>query len=157
LVAGLGVQWALFLDAFSFYVIAWLLFRARPLPQAEPEPGHLRQQIRAGLKYLRGQTRLKRLIAAEAAALVFFSAVVPVEVVYAKDALGVGDTGCGALLASWGGGMVLGSMVFATARRGSLPTLLFFSTLAIAAGYLAMAAAPTLLVACAAAVIGGTG
>jgi MFS family permease len=35
--------------------------------------------------------------------------------------------------------------------------LLFFSTLAIAAGYLGMAAAPTLLVACAAAVAGGTG
>jgi MFS family permease len=157
LVAGFGVQWALFLDAVSFYAIAWLLLGARPLPHAEPEPGHLREQIRAGLEYLRGQTILKRLIAAEAAALVFFSAVVPVEVVYAKEALGTGDAGYGALLASWGGGMVLGSLVFATARRASLPVLLFFSTLAIAAGYLGMAAAPTLLVACAAAVVGGTG
>jgi MFS family permease len=157
LVAGFGVQWALFLDAVSFYAIAWLLFGARPLPHAEPEPGHLREQIRGGLDYLRGQTILRRLIAVEAAALVFFSAVVPVEVVYAKEALGAGDAGYGALLASWGGGMVLGSLVFATARRGSLPVLLFFSTLAISAGYLGMAAAPTLLVACAAAVVGGTG
>jgi MFS family permease len=157
LVAGLGVQWALYLDAVSFYAIALLLFGARPLPQAEPEPGHLREQIRAGLEYLRGQTVLKRLIAAEAAALVFFSAVVPVEVVYAKEALGAGDTGYGVLLASWGSGMVLGSVVFATARRSSLPVLLFFSTLAIAAGYLGMAAAPTLLVACTAAAVGGTG
>jgi MFS family permease len=157
LVAGFGVQWALFLDAVSFYAIAWLLFGARPLPQAVPEPGHLREQIRAGLAYLRGQKILKRLIAAEAGALVFFSAVVPVEVIYAKDALGAGDTGYGALLASWGTGMVLGSVVFATARRSSLPALLFFSTLAIAAGYLGMAVAPTLLIACIAAAVGGTG
>ena len=100
---------------------------------------------------------LRRLIAAEAAALVFFSAVVPIEVVYAKEALGVGDTGYGVLLASWGIGMVLGSVVFATVRRASLPVLLFFSTLAIAAGYLGMAVAPTLAVACAASAVGGTG
>ena len=42
-------------------------------------------------------------------------------------------------------------------RRASLPLLLLFSTLAIAAGYLGMAAAPTLAVACAASVLGGTG
>jgi hypothetical protein len=34
--------------------------------------------------------------------------------VYAKEALGVGDTGYGVLLACWGVGMVLGSVVFAT-------------------------------------------
>ena len=140
LVAAFGVQTALFLDAASFYVIAWMLFTAGPLPQAEPEPGHLREQVRAGLDYIRGHATLLRLIAAEAAALVFFSAVVPIEVVYAKETLGASDTGYGILLASWGVGMVLGSVVFATVRRASLPALLFFSTLAIAAGYLGMAA-----------------
>ena len=40
--------------------------------------------------------------------------------------------------------MVLGSVVFAALRRASLPLLLFFSTLAVGAGYLGMAAAPTL-------------
>jgi MFS family permease len=157
LVAAFGVQSALFLDAFSFYVIAWILLTAGPLPQAEPEPGHLREHVRAGLDYIRGQVTLKRLIAVEAMAILFFSAVVPIEVVYAKDALGVGDTGYGLLLASWGIGMVLGSVVFATMRRASLPVLLLFSTLAIAAGYLGMAAAPTLVVACAASAVGGTG
>ena len=38
LVAASGVQSALFLDAASFYVIAWMLFTAGPLPHAEPEP-----------------------------------------------------------------------------------------------------------------------
>jgi MFS family permease len=157
LVAAVGVQSALFLDAVSFYVIAWLLLTAGPLPQAEPEPGRLRQQVRAGVDYIRDHVTLKRLIGAEAAALVFFSAVVPIEVVYAKEALGVGDTGYGMLLASWGIGMVVGSVVFATLRRAPLPVLLLLSTLAIAAGYLGMAAAPTLVVACSAAAVGGTG
>ena len=47
------------------------------------------------------------------------------------------------MLASWGVGMVLGSLVFAAVRRASLPLLLFFSTLAVGAGYLGLAAAPT--------------
>ena len=53
--------------------------------------------------------------------------------------------------------MVLGGVVFATLRRAPLPLLLFFSTLAIGAGYLGMAAAPTLALACVAAAVGGAG
>src|SRR6478672_11429981 len=36
-VAGFGVQTALLLDAVSFYVVAWILFTAGSMPQAEPE------------------------------------------------------------------------------------------------------------------------
>jgi MFS family permease len=157
LVAGLGVQSALLLDAASFYVIAWILFTAKPLPHAEPEPGRVREQVRAGLDYIRDYATLKRLIGIEAVALVFFSAVVPIEVIYAKDSLGVGDTGYGLLLGSWGAGMVLGSAVFASLRRAPLPLLLFFSTLAIAAGYLGMALAPALALACVGSAVGGAG
>ena len=42
-------------------------------------------------------------------------------------------------------------------RRASLAYLLFFSTLAVGAGYLGLAAAPTLALACAASVLGGAG
>jgi MFS family permease len=156
-VAALGVQSALLLDAFSFYAIACILLTARPLPHAEPEPGRLREQVRAGLGYIRGEATLRRLLTAQAGALVFFSLVVPIEVIYAKETLGAGDAGYGLLLTSWGIGMVLGSAVFATLRRASLPVLLFFSTVAIGAGYLGMAAAQTLAVACAASVVGGLG
>jgi hypothetical protein len=86
-VATLGVQSALLLDAASFYVIAWIVFAARSLPQAEPEPGRLRDQIRAGAGYIRGHTTLGRLIGAQAVILIFFTLVVPVEVVYAKETL----------------------------------------------------------------------
>jgi MFS family permease len=156
-VAALGVQSALLLDAISFYAIAWILFTTRPLPRTEPEPGRLREQLRAGLRYIRDSVTLGRLLGAEAAAFVFFSAVIPIEVIYAKETLGAGDSGYGVMLGSWGAGMVLGSVVFATLRRSPLPLLLFFSTVAIGAGYLGMAAAQTLVLACAASALGGAG
>lgn len=156
-VAAFGVQSALLLDAVSFYAIAWILFTGGRLPLATPEPGRLTERIRAGLAYIRANATLRRLLAAEAAAFVFFAAVLPVEVIYAKETLGADDTGYGLLLGSWGGGMVVGGIVFATLRRAPLPLMLFFSTLAVGVGYLAMAAAPTLAVACAAAALGGAG
>lgn len=156
-VAAFGVQTALLLDAVSFYAIGWILLTAGPLPQAEPEPGRLRERARAGFAYIREKVLLRRLLAAQGAAFVFFAAVLPVEVVYVKQTLDAGDTGYGLMLASWGLGMVLGSFVFAALRRSSLPLLLFFSTLAVGAGYLGLAAAPTLAVACIASVLGGTG
>jgi MFS family permease len=156
-VAAFDAQTALLLDAASFYAIAWILLGARQLPHAEPEPGQLREQVRAGLVYIRGHAILRRLLAAQTVALVFFAAVIPIEVIYAKETLAAGDTGYGLMLGSWGGGMVLGSVVFATLRRAPLPLLLFFSTLAIGAGYLGMAGAATLVVACAAAALGGAG
>jgi MFS family permease len=156
-VAAFGVQSALLLDAVSFYAIAWILFTGGPLPQAEPEPGRMRERLRAGIAYIRGHPTLRRLLGAQAAAFVFFAAVLPVEVIYAKETLGAGDTGYGLLLGSWGGGMVSGSVVFAALRRAALPTLLFFSTVAIGVGYLCMAAAPSLALACAAAALGGAG
>jgi predicted MFS family arabinose efflux permease len=157
-VAGLGVQSALLLDAVSFYAIACILLTARPMPHPEPEPEvRLRERVGAGLDYIRRNATLRRLLTAQAAAIVFFSAVIPIEVIYAKETLGAGDAGYGLMLGSWGAGMLVGSLVFATLRRAPLPLLLFFSSVAIGAGYLGMAAAPTLALACMASAVGGTG
>jgi MFS family permease len=156
-VAGFGVQSALLLDAVSFYAVAWILFTAGAIPHAEPEPGRMRERVRAGFAYVRGDTALRRLLTAQGLAFVFFAAVLPVEVIYVKETLGSNDTGYGVMLASWGVGMVLGSLLFARLRQASLAKLLFFSTLAVGAGYLGLAAAPTLALACAASVVGGAG
>lgn len=156
-VAGFGVQSALLLDAVSFYAVAWILFTAGDMPQAEPEPGQMRDRVRAGIAYIRRQKMLRRILTAQGLAFVFFAAVLPVEVVYVKETLGSNDTGYGLMLAGWGVGMVLGSLLFARLRQASLPLLLLFSTLAVGAGYLGLAAAPTLAVACAASVLGGAG
>src|SRR5215203_3121891 len=97
-VAGIGVQSALLLDAVSFYAVAWILFTAGSMPQAEPEPGRMRDRVRAGLAYIRRQTTLRRVLVAQGAAFVFFAAVLPVEVVYVKETLGSNDTGYGVML-----------------------------------------------------------
>jgi MFS family permease len=97
------------------------------------------------------------LLAAQALAFVFFSLVIPIEVVFAKRTLDTGDAGYGVLLASWGAGMVVGSVAFAALRRVPLRALLFFSTLAIGVAYLATSVSPTLAVACAASFVGGLG
>ena len=53
------------------------------------------------------------------------------------------DAGYGALLGSWGGGMVIGGLAFAALRRTELRILLPASTLAIGCAYLATVGSPT--------------
>ena len=128
-----------------------------PSPHTEPDEGGWSERLRLGLSYIAGRKTLRRLLGAQAAAIVFFSLVIPIEIFFAKQTLDAGDAGYGALLASWGAGMVLGSLAFAGLRAVALHTLLLGSTVAIGAAYLATAAAPTLLVACLASVVGGVG
>ena len=118
---------------------------------------HGSPRVRRGLGHVRADRELRLLLTAQATALVFFACVVPIEVVYAKETLDAGDAGFGALLSAWGVGIVAGSMVFALARKMSMLALIAISTLAIATSYLGQAVAPSLLVACAFAVVGGVG
>ena len=156
-VAALGLQAALFANAGSFYLVAWILVTAGPIPHAEAEEGGTRERVRAGLAYVRRNIPLRRILLAQALAFVFFSAVSPIEVIYARESLGTTDTGYGVMLAAWGVGMLCGSLVFASAKKVSLAALFVISTLVIGASYLGLAIAPNLAVACVASVIGGTG
>jgi MFS family permease len=155
-----SVATALWADAASFLAIAiLLLLSARSLP--EPEVGDARQnwreRVRDGLDYVRGHPIAGRLIAGEAVAILFFTLIIPIEVVYAKETLDSTSLGFGVLIASWGVGILLGSALFARARRQPLGRLVLVSTGAIGVGYAVMAGAPTLLVACLGSVLGGTG
>jgi MFS family permease len=156
-VAGLGLQAALFANAASFYLVAWILVTAGPIPRADPEEGGTRERVRAGVSYVRSNVPLRRVLLAQALAFVFFSAVSPIEVIYAKESLGTSDTGYGVMLATWGLGMLFGSIVFARVKKTSLLVLFVVSTLVIGASYLGLAAAPNLFFACVASIIGGTG
>ena len=100
---------------------------------------------------------LRRLLAAESIAFVFFALVLPIEVAFAKETLDAGDLGYGLMLASWGTGMVIGSLLFSGLRGASLASLLIGGTAAIGVAYLGTAVAPTLLIACAASAVGGAG
>ncbi len=157
LLAAFNVQTALIANAVSFVAVAALLASARGLPNLRPEAAGWVQRLRDGLRYVRGNRLVRTLLGAQAIAFVFFTMVIPVEVVLAKQTLGAGDSGYAALLVSWGGGMVAGGLLFAALRRRSLPMLLVTSSAAIGVAYLVTAAAPTLLVACIASAIGGAG
>ena len=87
----------------------------------------------------------------------FFTLIVPIEIVYAAETLKTDDLGYGILLSSWGAGIVLGSLVFLGVRRSSARVLILGSTLAIGSAYLGMAVARELWVACAFSVLGGLG
>jgi MFS family permease len=156
-VAGAGVQTALLADAASFLAVALVLMTARGLPRVEFETSTWVERLREGFRYVSGRLVLRRLLYAQGAAFLFFALVLPIEVVFVKETLDAGDSGYGALLASWGSGMVIGSLMFVAVRRLSLRTLLVASTLAVGCAYLGTAAAPSLLVACLASVLGGAG
>jgi MFS family permease len=156
-VAGAGVRTGLLVDAVSFAAVAALLATAPGLPAGIPSERSWAERLRVGLQYVRERVQLRRLLAAQAAAFVFFATVIPIEVVFAKETLGSGDVGYGVLLASWGGGMLAGSIAFAALNRLSLRMLLPISTLAVGLAYIGTAASPNLLVACIASAIGGVG
>ena len=152
-----GVPAALVVDASSFAIIAVVLATCSSLPATESEPEPFLARTRAGLRYARGNRVARFLIGGEGLAVVFFTLIVPIEIVYAAETLGTNDLGYGILLSSWGAGIVLGSLVFLTVRQRSVSTLILSSTLAIGSAYLGMAVARELWLACAFSVLGGLG
>jgi MFS family permease len=157
-VAATSVAAALAVDAASFVLVAAILATASGLPPARVEaPEGWMSRIRSGLRYVQASPVLRTLISAQGLGIVFFTLVVPIEVIYAKESLDAGDAGFGALVACWGAGMIVGSLIFARIKGRSTAFLVGTSTVLIGVGYLGMSVAPEIVSACAAAVIGGVG
>lgn len=97
---------ALLVDALSFLAIA---VAARMLhARREPARGeHAREG--GGLAHLRADPVLAPTLAAAVGALLCISALITVEVFYAKDVLRAGDAGYGLLTAAWMVGMIAGA------------------------------------------------
>ena len=157
LIAELGLSTALLVDAASFLVIAALLAATRGLPAVEVEREPFRTRFRDGLRFARRNRLVRALLLGEAAAMMLFTLVVPIEVIYAKETLHTTSAGFGILLASWGAGIVVGSVIYLSMKGRSALTLIIVSTAAIGAAYLGMAASNTLLPACLFSVLGGAG
>jgi MFS family permease len=156
LVAGAGAAWALVLDAASFMVCGALLLRLRPDVE-EARGQSVRARLAAAWDHIREAPALRRVLMIEGVALIFFESAAPIEVAYAKSSLNAGSAGYGVLLTAWGVGVVLGSLMFARAIRRSLVAMLSLGTAAVGAAYIGLALAPSLLVACGAALVGGFG
>jgi MFS family permease len=157
LVAGVGVQTVLALTGGLFLVLAVVMGTTRGLPQGTTDEAPWIERLRAGASYVASHPVVRPLVIGQAFLLVLFTMVSPIEIVYAKESLDGGDTAYGTLLTGWGAGVILGSLIFTRVHHRPLPVLIAFSTLAIGAGYLGMASAPSLAPATAAAVLGGIG
>jgi predicted MFS family arabinose efflux permease len=157
LIAELGISTALLVDAASFLAIAVLLAATRRLPSVRVEREPFGKRFREGLRFARRDPLVRLLLIGEAAAMMLFTLVIPIEVIYAKESLGTTSAGFGILLASWGAGIVVGSVVYLLIKMRSALTLIILSTAAIGVAYLGMSIANTLLVACLFSILGGAG
>lgn len=155
-VAAAGAKTALIADAALYIACAALLLDLRPHVEEAGGDG-VRERLQAAWQFVREVRVLRALLLAQAAALVFFASGSPIEVVYAKSTLSGGDRGLGFLLAVWGAGAVLGSVIFARSVRRPVGWMLTGGTFAVGAAYLGFGLAPSLGVACAAALVGGVG
>jgi Transmembrane secretion effector len=156
-VAAAGGPVALLIDAGSFLLCGVLLLRLRSHVEELSDDTSVRARLVAAWEHLRAVPRLRALLITEAVAIVFFTSVEPVEVLYAKATLHAGDSGFGVLVGVWGAGMVTGGILFARWVRRPLGPMLTGGTLLVGIAYLGWAAAPNLAVACIAALVGGIG
>ena len=157
LIGTVGVSTALYVDAASFLVIAVLLAATSTLPAVEVSREPFRERLGAGLRYARSHGPVRLLLIGQAIALVLFTLIIPIEVIYAKESLDTTSAGYGVLLASWGAGIFLGSLLYLRIKNRTPWLLVVGSTVAVAVAYLGLAAAGTLLVACLISVLGGLG
>jgi MFS family permease len=147
---------ALFIDAAAFLVCAALLSDLRPgVEEAAGES--VRERLTAAWKHVSEVPAMSAVLLTQAGALVFFAAGAPIEVAYAKVTIHAGDRGYGYLLATWGVGAVVGSILFARTGGRAITAMLSGGTLAVGLAYVGFAAAPSLALACLAAVLGGLG
>ncbi len=154
-VAVAGAPAALFIDVGSFLICGALLIDLHP--HIEEAGDSVRARLRAAWQHIVEAPALRGLLLAETVALVFSNSAGPIEVTYAKATLHAGDGGFGLLLTTWGAGAVLGSLIFARSLRRPLGALLTTGTLAVGLAYIGFAAAPSLGLACVAALVGGIG
>lgn len=157
LVSEVGLGAALLADAASFLVIATVLAFTRDLPAPQGGSQGWLERLRGGLAFARRDTRLRMLLGGQSVALILFTLIIPIEVIYAKESLGTTSAGFGFLLASWGAGIVAGSLIYVGVRDRSAAGLILVSTAAIGLAYLGMSVAQTLLAACLLSVLGGIG
>ncbi len=158
-VATAGASATLATVAVLFGLICPMLLSTRGLPGPSPARagGLSAGRLRSGITHLREQPGALRLLLLQAAAVLFFTISVPVEIVLARRSLHTSDSGYGAMLAAWGAGAVIGSAIYARWRRLSARSLIVGGAGALGLGFLVMAAAPGIVVAIVGSAIAGGG
>jgi Major Facilitator Superfamily len=152
-----GAVTALLVTCGIFGLIAGALATAAGLPGSAPDQASISGRLRSALRYARGQPRVRALLGLQAAALLFFSISLPVEVVFAQHSLHAGAGGYGALLSAWGGGAVVGSAIYGRWNAAPARVLITLGAVCLGIGFVVMGIAPSLAVAIAGSVVAGVG
>jgi predicted MFS family arabinose efflux permease len=125
--------------------------------RADDSGADWRTELKDGLSFARTTPGVWSLIWLEGAALVAFTLVIPIEVLYAERSLDVGAGGYGALIAAWGAGIFVGGFGFALLRQRPLLVLATAATIVIGLSYIGLALVTTIGVACVISFVGGAG
>jgi MFS family permease len=157
LVAAASIRVGLLVGAGMVVLIGLTLITVRDAPTRVPEDSPARGRLTAALRYVRGQPAIRALLALQAIGLVFFTMSVPVELVLAQHTLHAGPGGYGGLLTAWGGGAVIGSVIFARWRRRSAAALIALGAGLLGLGFVVMAVSPSIAIAAVGAAVGGAG
>lgn len=140
-----------------FLLQAVVIGGARELAAGHVTDDPWRTRLGEGFAYVRGHRFLKTLLLTQAGVVVLGMMIQPIYIVYAHESLHVGNVGYGALLAAWGAGMVIGSMIFARQRGTGMLTLIVLGIVAQGLTYVGLSVAPHVVFGCAVAVCGGIG
>jgi MFS family permease len=154
-VAAASAPAALIIDVGSFLICGALLIDLHP--HVEEAGESVRARLRAAWTHINEAPALRGLLLTEAIALVFIQSGGPIEVIYVKATLHAGDRGYGLLVTAWGAGAVLASVVFARSVQRPLGVMLSAGIFALGAAFVGFALAPSLMLACVAAFVGGVG
>lgn len=155
-VVATGAPAALFVDVGTFLVCGALLLDLHPHVE-EAGADSARARLSATWAHINEVGTLRRLLLTEIAALIFIQAAGPIEVTYAEATLHAGEFGYGLLVTSWGAGTVLASIFFARSVRRALGWMLSAGVFMLGAAFVGFSAAPSLALACVAALVGGIG
>jgi len=154
--AGAGASLAVTAGLFGAMAVA--LATCRTLPEAHGTGDRRwRTRLVEGLRYVHGERTVRAVLGAHGAALSFLAFGMPIEVVYVKSSLGAGDMAYGLLLAAWGAGTVLSSVVLARLPKSSPLVLIPLTAAAMGGGYLVMALSPSVAIGAVGCLVGGAG
>ena len=154
-VAATGGTVAALLAASGLFLAIGISLISRTIPSATVHEGPERARLRAAIAYARASRPVASLLGLVAISFALYSIPTPIEVVLCVHTLHAGSTGYGALLAAWGGGALVGSMLYARWRERDARLLVAGSALVIAVGFAVLAASPDLAVALVGAVVAG--
>jgi len=146
-ISAFGIGTSYYIDALSFFgvIVCLLIMRARPAPAAEKKESPL-QSVRGGFNFIRNNSVILGLMGMDTC-MNFFGAYRSMMPVFARDILGTGPTGLGALLGVPAFGALVGSgIVMAVGNPRQKGRLIITVNLLYTAGLISFALSRSLIV-----------